>query len=132
MQMILKKKHISFFSMEDHIFRPFPGRFQSDSLFFCEVLVQGDTEYLLLKSKKLNVVSGGLTVYRYMLNQAEYLQKDGILYRYWGRRTLYNLFPEIKADIRKYLKENRLKYKRLKPEDSTKLINHCSLLLKDK
>ena len=132
LQLVLKKKHIAYFNMGDHFFRPFPGSFQSDSLYFCEVLVQGDTELLLLKSKTLSVVSDGLTVYRYLLNQAEYLHRNGVLYRYWGRPTLYKLFPEIKADIRRYLKEKRLKYKRLKLEDSINIVNHCNLLLGEK
>jgi hypothetical protein len=132
LQMVLKKKHISSIEMGGRYFRPFTEKFQSDSSFFCEVLVRGEIEYLLLKSKYLSVVSGGISKYKYLTNQAEYLQINDSLYRYHGRRTLFKLFPQIKSELRDYLKAKNLKYTNLKIDDTVRLVTYCKSLLKEK
>lgn len=132
LQLILKRDHISTFKMGDHMFRPFPGKPLANGLFFCEVLAEGEIDFLLLRSKKMTVTVGGMEDQTYQTNQSEYVFINESLSKYHGRRTLFKLFPELKAEIRDFIKTNRLKYRRLKLDEHVKLINHCNSLLKEK
>lgn len=131
LQLVLKKNHISSFQMGNHSFRPFPGKLQFNGFYFGEVLAEGEIDLLLLRSKKLTVTVSGLEDYTYQANQSQYILLNENLTKYRGRRTLYKLFPELKAELRDFIIENRLKYRRLKFDDHINLVNHCNILLKE-
>lgn len=131
LQLILKNDHVSFFNMGDHSFRHLPGKNQFYGSYFCEVLAQGEIDLLLLRTKNLKIIGSDLN-YSYQTNQYEYLVLNEKVYRYRGRRTLFKLYPDLKAELRDFIKINRLKFKVIKHDNLVKLISHSNALLEEK
>ena len=131
LQLILKINNISYFKMDDHSFRTLPGKNKFYDSYFCEVLAQGEINLFLLRSKKLKIIGSDLN-YSYQTNQFEYLVLNEKVFRYRGRRTLFKLLPELKTELRDFIKTNRLRYRAIKHDDLVKLINHSNVLLEEK
>ncbi|MEA1878522.1 MAG: hypothetical protein U9N86_16905 [Bacteroidota bacterium] len=128
-QLILKKNQISSFNIGNHAFRPYPGTMPLTGVQFCEILASGKVDFLLVKTKRLKVAADGSSDYVYQSSQMKTLQMNDELIRYRGRRTLYKLFPELKAQLRNFIKNEHLKYRRISLEGHVKLISFCNSLL---
>ncbi|MCK5822153.1 MAG: hypothetical protein KAH17_09705 [Bacteroidales bacterium] len=129
LQLVLKKEDISLFYMDKHLFRPYPIVQSQTGVQFCEVLSTGKIDFLLLKSKRLKVTPGGPSDYIYQSRLIKSLQLNGEIIPYRGRRTLYKLFPEHKSQIRNFIQEERMAYRRINLEGHIKLIDYCNTLL---
>lgn len=129
LQLSLKINNISSFNMGDHNFRPFSGSHTSDNRIFCEVLVQGEIDFLMVKSKRLTVAAGGIEDLVYQTTESKYILFNENLVKYRGRRTLMKLLPNHKAEIRDYLKLEKLRYRRLILMEHIELIAYCNVLL---
>jgi len=129
LQLVLKKDLISSFTMGKHKFRPYAEKQALTGVQFCEILAQGEIDFLIVKSKRLKVTPGGSSDYVYQTSQMRTLQLNNELIPYRGRRTLYKLFPELKSQLRYFIKTKHLKYRRISLEDHVELINHCNSLL---
>lgn len=132
LQLILKKDRISSFTMGDHNFRPYPKLSSLTGIHFCEVLTEGDIDFLLTRIKSLKVADAGLSDYKYKTKHVRSLQMGDQLIPYRGRRTLYKLYPELKTQLREFIRRERLRYRIISLNKHVELVNYCNTLLAEK
>lgn len=132
MQVILKKDRIDYFTMGSHSFITFPADDPSMGKRFCELMVSGPIEFLVLKTKNLKVTAGGLSDYIYQTTTQKNLRYQGELTRYTGRGTLIRKFPEFKSELKDFIKDNKLIFRRLDLDQHAMLISYCNKLIGDK
>lgn len=125
----LNKHLISEFTLNDRRFIKFPGEDRDDNNYFCEVRADGKVSYLQIIDKVLAVATGGSTDFKYKEYFANYLLVDDQLIRFKSRRTLYNLFPEHKQKLKKFISQNSLAPSPKNIEDRARLVNYCNSLI---
>lgn len=131
LQIILNTAKISTFMMGDNRFVRFPGSKNDDKPVFCELLSDGEVDYLLLRKKELRINSGGATDFEYKEYFNNYLYKDGELTGFRGRNSLFKLFPGHKKEIRKYISQQGLFMGRKNIEDRAVLVDFCNEILSE-
>ncbi len=132
LQLILKKDGISSFTMGKHLFRPCSKANSLTGTQFCEVLAEGEIDFLLKKTKSLIVANAGLSDYKYTTNRVRSLLMNKQQISYHGRRTIYNLYPELKNQLRDFIRKEHLRFRRMSLDNHIALINYCNTLLADK
>ncbi|MDT8402651.1 MAG: hypothetical protein RQ743_13230 [Bacteroidales bacterium] len=131
LQIILNTGKISTFKLGDSQFVRYPGSENDGKPVFCELLSDGEVDYLLLRNKELRITSGGATDFEYKEYFNNYLYKDGKLSGFRGRRSLFKLFPEHKKEIRKYILQQGLFLDRKNVEDRAVLVDFCNEILSE-
>ncbi|MCD6333651.1 MAG: hypothetical protein J7L89_10315 [Bacteroidales bacterium] len=130
MQIALKNNNIDRFTLNSKLFRPCPDEDSTHERRFCEVLVNGPVNLLLLKSRKLAVSATGNSDYVYDTNSKKILQVNHKLINYHGKRTLFRLFPELKNQLQNYISREHLTFWGKKDVNHIKLVTYCNSLLK--
>lgn len=129
-QLVLKKDRIESFTMDGNIFQPFPDENSLTGLQFCQVLVEGKIDFLQIKSKNLKV-SSGLSDFAYTEYDDKYLRIDNEIIPFRNRKTLYKLYPEHKTKLQEYLRQKRLKFRRMNLSGQADYISYCNLLIEE-
>ncbi len=132
LQVVLKKDRIKYFTLDGSLFKPYPTDNPMTGIQFCQVLEEGQINFLLVKSKNLKVTPGGLSDFVYQNNQSKILQLNDELITYRSRRTLYKQYPELKPLLREYIKKERLAFRSMNLENQTNLITYCNSLVAEK
>lgn len=128
-QFSLKKEKISEFSMDSAKFIRFPDEDNSKEIIFAQLCAEGSVDYLLVKNKKLVLTNNLFSDFMYEEDYQNYLRYKGQLIKFKNRKTLFNLFPEIKPAMKKYLNQNNLSTGRKDTQNITMLVNFCNSLL---
>jgi hypothetical protein len=129
LQIALKKEQISEFVMNGRIFRPYPSDDPVYGRRFAEVIVQGDINFLVVKSKNLKVTEGGVSDYMYQTSTRKSIQIGEQLLPYRGVKTLKKEFPELKVQLKQFTKSNHLRFRKLQLDQHASIIEHCNSLL---
>ena len=129
MQIMLKKTHISEFTMNGRLFIPFHSDDPLLGRRFCELMVDGQVSLLVLRTKNLKVTAGGVNDFYYQLTRLMYLQIGETLLPYRGKNSLYKAFPEQAPALKAFAKENRLRFRKLDEWDHSRMITYCNTLL---
>ena len=116
--------------MGESEFIPLPQVNDSAEVIFAERISQGPVDYLITRQKSVEV-SGSSSFYDYVYKEylKQYLSYRGELIQFRSRRTLYNLFPDHKKQIRDYARENGMVFIRRKINEKKKLVDYCNSLL---
>lgn len=97
---------------------------------FAEVISNGPVQYLVTKEKSLEITSRpGSFDYEYKEYVKQYLFYSGMLIPFRNKKTLYKTFPEIKNQLKRYVRRNNLYLIRNRIDDRGKLIDYCNTLL---
>ncbi len=129
LQLALRKDRIEYFTMAGKKFVPFPAPPGMQGPVFYEVLVQGKTNLLQFVSKNLKVTAGGASDYSYQKLSHRYLQIDGKLVKYKGKKSLYKAFQVLKAELKSIIKEHHWKLWLKSGDDHIQLVRACNSLL---
>lgn len=129
MQISLKKENIDNFVMNGRLFVPYPGTHEYDTAKFCEVVVSGEMNYLILKTKVLFPLNGGTTDYIYIEYIKQFLLINNQLIPFKTRRSIYNLYPEHKQELRKYLRSQGIDPMKNRINDRKAMIKYCNQLI---
>ncbi len=130
-QISLKKDNINNFVMNGRLFVPFPGSNKYDTAKFCEVIVSGEINYIILKSKFLTILKGGITDYEYKEYIKQFLYINNQLIPFRSRRVIYHLYPEHKQELKRYLRSQRLYPMKNRIRDREAMIKYCNQLISD-
>jgi len=132
LQLVIKNGLISYFTMEGALFKPFQQPMNLTGNGFCQVVAKGKVNLLLLKSKNLKVTTGGISDFVYQLNRESFLEIDGELKKYRGRKSAYRIFPEIKLQLKDFIRDQKLVFRRMDMEGLRKFIEYSNMLLEGK
>ena len=125
----LKKENIDNFVMKGRLFVPYPGTHKYDTAKFCELVVSGEMNYLILKTKVLMLSNGGNTDYVYKEYIMQFLLINNQLIPFKTRRNIYNLYPEHKQELRRYLRSQGLDPMKKRINDRKAMIKYCNQLI---
>ena len=113
-----------------HTFVPLPESRDTISVPFAELLSDGKVQYMVTKSKYLVLTNGsGMTDYVYKENLRQYLYTNNQMVPFRGKKALFNLYPELKAQLKQYARKNGLVLGPSKLQDRAKWIDQCNYLL---
>ena len=111
-------------------FIPLPGTNDSIDIPFSELISNGPVQYLVTRNKSLQITnSSGSTDYEYKEYVKQYLFYNDMLLSFRSKKMLYKTFPEIKNQLRRYVRRNNLYLIRNRIDDRGKLIDYCNALL---
>lgn len=111
-------------------FIPLPVITDSINAPFAEVVSDGPVQYLVTRSKYIQISSNsGSSNYEYREILKQYLFYEGKLIPFASKRALYKKFPEIKSDLKKFIRENSLFLARKNIKERGILMNYCNILL---
>ena len=128
-QIELKKNNIESFTLEGKVFVPLPEGVMNDSTWFCELMAEGDVDYLVLRYKSLKVKGGsGSSGYYYREDMKQLLRNDDMVVKFKSKRTLFRLYPHHKQEIKKYMKERQIYPYRFRMEDRAAMVRYCNYL----
>jgi hypothetical protein len=129
-QLVLKKDLIGQFTMNGYTFEPYPEDDPFNGRRFCQVYFNGDKiDLLILRSKKLKVTPTGLSEFEYQLNEEIKIRFNDELIPYRGRKSLMRIFPDLKQELKTYLRNNKLKMRRMSLPEHGRYISYCNQLL---
>lgn len=117
------------FGMEGRTFLPFPTESRKDKPRFSESLVEDSLSLLVLKTKTLKIEGRGVD-YIYETKENMYLLYQGNLHRFSNSRTLFKLFPELKGELKDYVRKQRLTFMKKNQLHAALLVGYCNDLLK--
>ncbi len=129
LQISLRTENIKRFVMNGRLFIPFPGIKEENVNQFCEVIIAGEISYYILKNKILMLSRGGTTDYIYQDYNKQFLEINNRLILFKTHRTLYNLYPEHKQTIKRYLRTQRLQPRRSRINDRKAMVEYCNQLI---
>ena len=129
LQLVLKKDSIREFIMNGYTFEQYPEDDPFNGTRFCQILVEGKTDLLIIRSKKLRITSTGLTDFAYQESESRILRYKGELIPYKNRNSLIRLFPDLKQDLKDYLRNNRLRLRRMKLQNHAEYVSFCNQLI---
>lgn len=130
-QVGLRSGNITRFTMGDHTFIPYPEVKDSTTVPFAELLSDGEIKYLLVRKKFLMLTNGsGMTDYTYKETVKQYFYRNNELIPFKGRRTLLELYPELKTELKQYARKKGLELRPKKTDDRAEWVNYCNYLLK--
>jgi hypothetical protein len=127
----LKKDNINNFVMNGRLFVPFPGTNKFDTAKFCEVIVSGEINYIILKTKFLTLLTGGVSDYEYKEYIRQFLYINNQLIPFKTRRVIYNLYPEYKQELKRYLRSQGLDPMKNRIRDREAMVKYCNQLISD-
>lgn len=128
-QLGLKKEKISEFSMGSAKFIRFSDKNRNSEIIFAQLCAEGNVDFLHVRKKELVLSEGGSTDFKYKEYYQNYLRYNGNVIKFKNKKTLYNLFPEFKSALKKYLAHNHLSTGKKDTHNRTMLVNYCNSLL---
>ena len=129
LQISLKNEEIDTFRMDNRIFVPLPVDSINNSNRFCELIVSGEINYFIQKRKVLQLSNGGAYDFEYQEYIQQYIQIDDQLVPFKGWHMIYRLLPEIKQDLRKFIRSEGLIPGKNRIDERKIMIEHCNKLL---
>ncbi len=127
-QISLITENINRFVMNDRLFIPYPGIHKQGSIQFCEVVVSGEINYLVLKNKILMLSKGGVADFMYQEYVKQFLLVNDRLIPF-KRPVLFNLYPEHKQELKRYLRSQGLYLGRKRINDRKAIVEYCNRLV---
>ncbi|MFO7853576.1 MAG: hypothetical protein R6X28_14125 [Bacteroidales bacterium] len=116
------------FGIDGRSFIPFPGEKGSPERWFAESVVEDTLSYLILKKKVLQIDAGAMD-FSYKTYNNPYLQYNNKLFKFKSRRTLFRLFPHLKDDLKKFIRQENLTFIKKRPDYLSRLTEYCNTLL---
>lgn len=102
----------------------------STEVFFAELMVNGDIKYLIERHKTLALTKGGAQAgYIYNENLSQYIHYNGQLIKFKGKRTLLKIFPELKPQIKQFIRQNGMPLSAKQLTERAKLVQYCNNLI---
>ncbi len=116
------------FGMNDRNFIPFPPEKDNPEPRFSESVVEDTLSFLILKRKDLKVEVGAVD-YSYETYEDFYLIFNNELVKFRNRRTLFSLFPDLKDELKKYIRRENLTFIKKRSGNLSRLTAYCNTLL---
>lgn len=111
-------------------FIPLPGYSDSTNTPVAEVISDGEVQYLVTRLKTLQITNGsGSSDYVYKENLNQYIFYNGTLTPFKGRNTLFRIFPELKEDLKRFIRMSNIYPTRKNITARGNLIDYCNTLL---
>lgn len=129
LQIALKKADMTEFTMAGESFVAYPKEDHVDGKLFANAMVIGPIDFWIIKSKNLKVTAGGISDYIYQTNTKKTLRYDDKLLTYRGVNTLQKLLPQHKTQIKTFIRDQKLRFKRKSLEDHASIIAYCNQLI---
>jgi hypothetical protein len=125
----LQKENIDTFWMDNRVFVPFLADTSNNSKRFCELMAIGEVNYLISKRKVFQLVNGSTYDFEYQEYILQYLQINNqwIPFNRW--RKIFHLFPDIKQDLKKFIRSEGLILWKKKIDERKVMIEYCNKLL---
>lgn len=129
-QLALKKEEIVNFTLNNRKFVPYPGSSLFDTTKYCEVITEGEIDYLVLRSKLL-MLSNGAAITRYVYREAvkQLLVIDGDIINFKSKRDIYKLYPQHKPEIKRFIRDEGLSPRKSNIADRSLLVSFCNQLI---
>lgn len=127
-QLCLQKERVSELVMDNRKFIKFPGE-ENNNFHFCEVCCEGQIIYIVTRNKTLAIASSGSADFKYKEYIKHYLLIDGEVIRFTGKRTLFNLFPDKKQELRRFINTNSISLSRKNTDDRSKLVEYFNSII---
>lgn len=127
-QIGLRSGHINMIIIGDHVFIPLPHSADSTTITYAELMSDGKIKYLITKEKHLYVKKNE-TVYRYRETIKHYFLINDTLIPFRNRKTLFELYPDLKEEMNQFARQNMLTLGRKYPENRAKWINYFNSLI---
>lgn len=131
LQVCLKTGSVTEFQLGDKYFVKHPGWKKPGKKVFYELAAGGEIDYLLLKSKEMQMTNTGINDFEYKEYIKSYLLKDGEMVRFRTKRSLFRLVPEYKDDLKKFISRETLFPGRKNLTDRARLINYYNSLISE-
>ncbi len=128
-QLVLKKDRIDYFTMDGNLFQAYPDDDPMTGIRFCQVLEEGAIDFVLIRSKNLKVTTTGRSDFAYQTKQSRIIRIGDELHPYLSRHSLIKLYPDLKPDLRLFLKENRLRFKKMSNNEHARFVKYCNSLI---
>lgn len=128
-ELSLINRDIDQFEIDGRLFRPIIEENGGGKRLFCEVIVEGHVSYYVLRKKRLALTKSSGTNYEYIETVNGYLiiGDDQIPIR--KNKTLYKLYPELKKELKIFLRSARQDINKNKIEIQGNMVNYCNTLL---
>jgi hypothetical protein len=111
-------------------FIPLPGYTDSINTPVAELISDGEVQYLVTRLKTLQITNGsGSSDYVYKENLSQYIFYNGILTPFKGRNSLFRLFPELKEELKRFIRMSNIYPTRKNIAARGNLIDYCNTLL---
>ncbi|GAB3895170.1 hypothetical protein [Spirosoma agri] len=96
---------------------------------FYNILHKGRVQFLAKRIKAVHEdISGGVYKADYLVKDRYYILKDGLYHEVRTKRSVFRLFPDQSASLRKYLRSARLKFSEQREEAITALVKQYEKL----
>jgi len=93
-----------------------------DSLSYYQVVSSRNLQYVIRRKKHRKLSTDNSKTYRYVSINSLYIIKRGELIPINGKKDILNLFPYQKKEMRKYLRNSKLKIRKKTPLDAVPLL----------
>lgn len=93
-----------------------------DSLRYYQVVDSKNLQYIIKRKKHRKLKSNNSNTYKYVSINSLYIIKEGELIPIKGKMDILNLFPNLKKEMRKYLRSSKLKIRTKTPMDAVPLL----------
>ena len=129
-QVAIKKEKVDQFTLDDRVFIPYPILLESDSTLFCEQVVNGEIDYLVLRTKTFMLTNlAEITDYIYRETTKQFLVIEENIIPFKSNGDLYKLYPQFKQDIKRYLRSANLSPRKANIADRQKMVSYCNQLI---
>ena len=129
LQIVLKKADLTEFTLAGELFVVYPKEDPVYGKLFANAMVSGPIDFWITKSKNLKVTAGGISDYIYQTNIKKTLHYSDRLINYKGVNTLQKLLPQYKAQIKIFIRDKKLRFKRKSLADHASIIAYCNQLI---
>lgn len=131
LQVCLKTGSVTEFQLGNKYFVRHPYWKKPEQKVFYELAAGGDIDYLLLKTKEMQMTNTGINDFKYKEYLKSYLLKDGEMIRFRTKRSLFRLVPEHKDALKRFISRETLFLGRKNIKDRARLINYYNSLISE-
>lgn len=111
--------------LEAHFIK-YPSTPTSTKSFFYQLLQDGEIKLLLRHKKYVLKETSEMILGKYVRNEKIYLAHNNQLFRLRNRRSILNLFPDKKKQLKKYMRQNRLYPSKRNLTAFKSVVNYCN------
>jgi hypothetical protein len=129
LQLALARNRIDSFDLDHLKFIRYPGKETPYAGRFCRIVAEGKVTLMNFQSKHLKVLTSSTTAYSYELNSRFFLMRDSVITAYKGPNSIYRLFPDLKPELKAFVRSGKLRFGRNRFDDHQLFINHLNTLL---
>jgi hypothetical protein len=130
-QVAVRCSNVDKMSIEGTVFIPLPEAADTSLMPLAMLMSDGEVQYMITKRKYLSPSNGtGMKDYLYRENIRQYLYHNNVLISFRSKGSLLSIFPELKAELKKYARDNKLRLGSKHSDDRAIWVNYCNTLLK--